>query len=87
MRIFDVLTQVKASSIIFIILLNSISVSSNAQQQLKPGDFVLFGGSTGVEFSSSTKIQGGSIGSLNLVKTTGNSTLNANIYSGGTIVL
>src|SRR5437868_6322637 len=56
-------------------------------QQIKVSDFALFGGTAGVEISSSTSIQGGSIGSFTNVKTTGSSTLNANIYSGGTIQL
>ena len=86
MRIFDVFTKAKAWSIIFIIAFNAIAINSNAQQ-LKISDFVLFGGKAGVEISSSTNIQGGAIGSDTIVKTTGNSTLNTNIYSGGTVQL
>ncbi len=78
----------------------SLTVSA---QQTTMKDYVLFGGNgscpggTGqsvpalpgcaVQLSSSTNIQGGSIGSYRLIKTTGNSTINANIYSGGTIEL
>ncbi|HKB45653.1 MAG TPA: hypothetical protein VKC90_14745, partial [Chitinophagaceae bacterium] len=40
-----------------------------------------------VQLGSSCNIQGGSIGSYNLVKSTGNLTLGTNIYSGGTIQL
>ena len=35
---------------------------------LKISDFVLFGGSSGVEISSATNIQGGSIGSFTIDK-------------------
>ena len=55
-------------------------------------DYVLFGGSpsntTGyLQLGSSTTIQGGAMGSYNQVRSTGNSTMTANIYSGGTVQL
>ncbi len=86
MIIFKPFSKANARSITFIILLNIVAFTSYAQQ-LKISDFVLFGASTGVEITSSTNIQGGSIGSFTLVRTTGNSTLNTNIYSGGTVQL
>jgi hypothetical protein len=86
MIIFKLFAKANARSISFIILFNIVAFTSYAQQ-LKVSDFVLFGGSAGVEITSSTNIQGGSIGSFTLVKTTGNSTLNTNIYSGGTVQL
>ena len=61
--------------------------SDTLQAQLKMTDFVLFGGSQGVEISSASSIQGGSIGSSTLIKTTGSTTLSTNIYSGGTVQL
>lgn len=77
--------------------------SYNAKaQQLPITDFVLFGGNgtcpgtgqtppqlpgCGVQLGSSTNIQGGAIGSFRLVKSTGNTTLNTNIHSGGTVQL
>ena len=72
-------------------------------QQLKITDFVLFGGNgtcsvapsqrshdshnCAVQIASSSNIQGGSVGSYTLVKSTGNVTIHSNIYSGGTIQL
>src|SRR5689334_21619359 len=61
-------------------------------QQPKITDFVLFGGSStcsscAVQLSASTTVSGGSVGSYNLIKSTGNSTIRSNIYSGGTIQL
>src|SRR5258708_9649271 len=86
MRKLNMFTKARSWSVIFILLLNIIAFNSSAQQ-LNTSDFVLFGGSSGVEFSSSTSVQGGSIGSYTLVKTNGNSTLNANIYSEGLVQL
>ena len=79
-----------------------ISLNASAQQ-LNIKDFVLFGGNglcpsgpgqkaplfpgCGVILGSSTTVQQGSIGSYRLVTSTGNSTINANIYSGGTVQL
>jgi hypothetical protein len=64
-------------------------------QQLKITDFVLFGGNgtcpggpsqkapalpgCAVQIGSSSNIQGGSVGSYSLVKSTGNVTINSNI--------
>jgi hypothetical protein len=68
-------------------------------QQTSISDYVLFGGKTatgqtapsapgyGVLIGYSNNIQGGSIGSYNLVKSTGNITINGNIYSGGNMQL
>src|SRR5688572_3040113 len=71
--------------------------------QLKITDFVLFGGNglcpggpsqkapaspgCAVQIGPASNVQGGSVGSYTLVKSTGNVTLNSNIYSGGTILL
>jgi hypothetical protein len=76
---------------------------TSSAQQLNIFDFVAYGGNgncptgagqsvppspgCGVQLSSSTTITGGSIGSHRLIKTTGSSTINANLYSGGTILL
>src|SRR4051812_43918148 len=85
----------------FLILVSFITVRLHAQQ-LKITDFVLFGGqnttsTTGittppspgfaVNIASSATITNGRIGSYNLIKSTGNSTLNCSLNSGGTIDL
>ena len=62
----------------------------NAQTQLQMSDFVLFSGANGpgtVQIGSSSNINGGSIGSLKLVKSTGTSRMTSNLYSQGTISL
>ena len=71
---------------IFVLLTSLFPVLTNAQPTTIT-DYVIFGGSNSVQFGSSANIQGGSIGSYKLVKSTGNATVNANIYSGGTVVL
>ncbi len=70
-----------------------------AQQQTKMNDFVLFSGAGGpgtsscpspgyaVQLGSSSKVIGGTIGSLKLVKTTGTVNITGNIFSKGTIFL
>ncbi|MEO6406030.1 MAG: MBG domain-containing protein [Ferruginibacter sp.] len=67
-------------------------INSTTAQQTRMKDYVLFGGknnlATGaVTLSSSTNVSGGSVGSYNLVSTTGSSTIGANIFSGGTVAL
>ena len=52
-----------------------------------PGTSPVLSPGYGVQISSSANINGGSIGSLKLVKSTGNFTINGNIYSKGTISL
>ena len=86
MRIFDVFIKAKPYAIIFMIAINFIAINSNAQR-LTISDFVLFGGSSGVDISPASTINGGSIGSFTLIKTSGNSTLNTSIYSGGSVQL
>jgi hypothetical protein len=75
--------------------------NNSTAQQLRISDFVLFGGTSNpltgqtpcsapgysVQLASSTNIQGGSIGSYRLVTSTGNITVNGNIYSGGLVQL
>ena len=86
--------------VIVVILLLSFQAGA---QQLNISDFVLFGGNgncpsgsgqatppspgCALQIGSSTSIQGGSIGSFNLVKSTGTASVTGNIYSGGTVVL
>src|SRR6476619_4943068 len=55
-------------------------------QQLNIKDFVLYG-SNSVELNTSTVVAGGSVGSNTLFRTIGNTTITANIYSGGRIDL
>lgn len=74
----------------FALLINLIGATEQtlAQAPAKSiNDFVLFGGSSGVNLSSSVLIQGGIIGSTTNVQTNGKSTLNSSIYSKGTINL
>src|SRR6478672_8284140 len=55
-------------------------------QQLNIKDFVLYG-SNSVELNTSTSVAGGSLGSNSLFRTIGNTTIAANIYSGGRVDL
>src|SRR4051812_27579890 len=100
MKQFSLSTTLRKLVTVVIVTLASINAKA---QQLNITDFVLFGGNgncptgagqatpptpgCGVQLGPTTSIQGGSIGSFNLIKTTGNSTMNTNLYSGGTIVL
>ncbi|MDQ6764018.1 MAG: hypothetical protein M3015_15515, partial [Bacteroidota bacterium] len=86
MRIFNVFIKARSIAIIFIIAINLIGTNSNAQQ-LQTSDFVLFGGSSGVNISSNSKIDGGSIGSFSLIKAANSSIFNSNLYSGGKITI
>ena len=59
-------------------------------QQLKIRDFTLFSGATGsgtTLIGSSITVNNGSVGAYKLVQTTGNATINANIYSGDKIII
>lgn len=85
----------------FLILTFIFFGKSLIAQQTKITDYVIFGGQQsltanqqaplspgyGVQLGSSCNIQGGSIGSYNLIKSTGNLTLGTNIYSGGIVQL
>ncbi|MFM2326370.1 MAG: hypothetical protein RIR31_572, partial [Bacteroidota bacterium] len=71
------------------------------QPQTTISNFVIFGGTSSVlpgqtapsspgyavQLGSSSNIQGGAVGSYKLIKSTGSSTINANVYSGGIIQL
>ena len=90
-------------SIVVLLISFCFSNLQGTAQQLNISDFVLFGGNgncptgagqsavpspgCGVQVGSSSSIQGGSVGSYKLVKSTGTSTFTGNIYSGGTVVL
>ncbi len=85
----------------FIITFICLLFNNNLQaQQTQISDYVIFGGKQtaagqtaplfpgyAVQLGSSTTISGGKVGSSNLIQTTGNSTINADIFSGGTIDL
>jgi hypothetical protein len=76
--------------IIIGIIVLSTSSKLTAQQALKLTDFVIFSGPGGTGTSligSSIMINGGSAGAYKLVQTTGNVTINSNIYSGDKIIL
>ena len=68
----------------FLLLTATICFNAQAQSQ-KIYDYVLYSDSGGVQIGSSITIDKGSIGSSKLVQTTGNATINANIFSGGTV--
>ena len=85
-------TIFKAGGIIFLIIPCLFSVTMSSAQQTTMKDFVIFGGNSSaatgyVQLGSSSSVQGGYVGSYKLVKTTGSTTINANINSGGTITL
>ncbi len=75
--------------------------SSLLAQQTSIKDFVLFGGTAkvmpgqkpcdapgyAVQLEYNCKIEGGAVGSCRLVKSVGNTSINANIYSGGKVEL
>src|SRR5688572_27437451 len=90
-------------SISLLLLLSAFGISSSLKAQSNIRDYVIFGGNgtcpTGpgqtpppfpgcaVQIGSSTKIDGGSIGSYTFITSTGNTTINSNLISGGTIQL
>ncbi len=85
-------TFFKGSFILFVIILCFFGVTGSFAQQTTMKDFVLFGGNSSfatgyVQLGSSSSVQGGSVGSYKLVNTTGSTTINANINSGGKITL
>ena len=89
MRLISTLPNIKANLII--ILMGLFCSPGLKAQQTTMKDYVLFGGNSTyasgyVQLGSSANVQGGAIGSYKLVKTTGNATIGANVYSGGTIV-
>src|SRR5690349_3779177 len=83
----------------FLLLAIGLFPKSSRAQQTLVSDYVMFSGNGGagttnpgssgygVIFGSSTTITNGAIGSYAMVKTTGNSNISANIFSGGTVVL
>ena len=94
------LTSAHRKNIFLCLLILNFLINAAHGQQLKMSDFVLFGGTgncptapqavppspgCAVVLGSSTTIQGGSIGSYKLIKSTGSSTIDANLYSNGTI--
>ncbi|MES2891093.1 MAG: S8 family serine peptidase, partial [Bacteroidota bacterium] len=88
---------------ISVLLMGVILALGNPLQAQTMRDYVVFGGAAncpnnpgqttppfpgcGVQIGSSTKIDGGAIGSYQLIKSTGNTTINSNLFSGGTIDL
>ena len=85
-------------STLWLFILSLISSTSNAQSP-SMRDFAIFAGSGlpgsaappspgyGVQIGSSITINGGSVGSYKLIQTTGNASIQSNIYSGGKVVL
>ena len=76
----------------FLIFCFSLFYDSSTGQVpvLKPSDFLLLSGPGGTGttlIGSSITINGGSVGAYKLVQTTGNVTINANIYSGDQVIL
>ena len=77
---------------VFCLLATSAIISKDlfSQQQLKKEQFALLTGANSpgtTLIGSSITINGGSVGSYKLVQTTGNVTINANIYSGDQVIL
>ncbi|MDN3654626.1 MBG domain-containing protein [Ferruginibacter paludis] len=99
MRQFITCSTLAKSAFTFVLFLSLLSTLQ--AQQTSISDYVIFGGTSqplqgqkapaapgyGVQLGSSTTINGGSIGSYKFVQTTGNSSIGANIFSGGTISL
>ena len=95
--------NVKTSCFVIIICLLFGKLTLAQQPKTKITDYVIFGGKKettvpaqtlpptppgyAVQLGSSCNIQGGSIGSYHLIKSTGNLTLGTNIYSGGLVQL
>ncbi|MDB5275807.1 MAG: subtilase family protease [Ferruginibacter sp.] len=97
-QFFTSVTVVKSA----LCLVLSLSLLATLQaQQTSISDYVIFGGTSqplsgqkapvapgyGVQLGSSTTINGGSVGSYKFVQTTGNTSIAANVYSGGIISL
>ena len=67
-----------------------ITASDNLIAQLPISDFTIYSGPNGTGttlIGSSITINGGSVGAKKLVQTTGNATINSNIYSGDKIII
>ena len=79
-----------AAKIFVLILCSSLLHKKSIGQQLPLSDFVMFSGPNGPGTSligSSIVINNGSVGAYKLVQTTGNATINSNIYSGDKIII
>ena len=79
-----------ACAILFYWTALSICKNDLNAQVLSIGDFTLFSGPNGAGttlIGSSITINGGSVGAYKLVQTTGNATINANIYSGDKVII
>ena len=81
------------SKLMLLITIQCLFLSiSLVAQQTKISDFVLFGGKNSalpgyaVQLGSSSNVQGGSVGSFKLIKSTGSATINANIASSTVMV-
>src|SRR5258705_3615390 len=78
-------------TIFFYCVLVSMPTGDLQAQQLGPRDFTLFSGPDGTGttlIGSSITINGGRVGAIKLVQTTGNVTfINANIHSGDKVIL
>ncbi len=73
--------------ILFVFLYLALSIQLSTAQQTTLKNYVLFGGSGYVQLGSASSVNGGSIGSYQLIQSTGNSQINANLYSGNSIQL
>jgi len=84
--------------VLLLFLIPTLAVAQQTQQ-LQMSDFVLFSGAGGpgtatcsspgyaVQLGSSSNVNGGTIGSFNLIKTTGTVSITGNVFSKGTITL
>ncbi|MEP7144222.1 MAG: hypothetical protein ABI707_15165, partial [Ferruginibacter sp.] len=78
-------TFINSKGVLFLIIQCLFLSASLFAQQTTIKDYVLFSGS--VRLGSFSNIQGGSVGGHLLVRSTGRVTINANIFSGGTVNL
>ena len=71
-------------------VLGSLFIQKSLISQLTPADFVVLSGPNGpgtTLIGSSITINNGSLGAYKLFQTTGNTTINSNIYSGDKIII
>src|SRR4030095_2130994 len=79
------------SILLFLVLLNSVTAQTATTNQRQPREFVLLSGVPGSQgttlIGSSITINGGSVGAHKLIQTTGNATINSNIFSADKIII
>ncbi|TMI90296.1 MAG: T9SS type A sorting domain-containing protein [Bacteroidetes bacterium] len=82
--------KIKLTAKTFLFVLGSLFIQKSLISQLTPADFVVLSGPNGpgtTLIGSSITINNGSLGAYKLFQTTGNATINSNIYSGDKIII